>query len=641
MPAVVENMFDMADMVNPPLTYGPNENDIPASKVYGNLTPNPKILKENNLLPIANIWLSEFKDVIKNRNFNNLDKLIASHSAWKDHMCLSWTFHQWYGLEKIKSNLTERVPNFDLSNIEIDKDADYRFPTGVSLQTVHHPSNHNPVPIEWVQVYIKFKTKYGTGRGLLRLVSSDEKDSEFNGGLRLFTIFTTLDELYGNEQQLGERRPLGVNHGQHVGRVSWLERRKKSFEYGGDKQPTVLVIGGGQAGLSVSARLKVMGLDSLIIERNQRIGDNWRKRYSFLVLHDPVWADHLAYLNFPEIWPIYTPKDKLGDWFQNYADSLELNYWTNKTVVVKIIDNDSKEVSILKPKHLVMATGHSGEPNIPHFKGEDKFKGKIVHSSQHSTGKEYNGENAIVVGSCNSAHDIAQDFYEQGATVTMVQRSSTCIINAEKGAKVSLAGVYDQEGPKTETADMIAMSMPYKLMNLVHQQHFRRACTLEKDMIQKLTAKGFKLDSGYAGTGMYGKYFRRGGGYCIDVGASKLVADGKIRVKQGVEVERFTEDGVIFKDGSRIDNVSIVVLATGYSNMRNTAEKIFGEKVASKLNEIWGLDNEGEFRAIYRYSGHPNFWYAGGNLTIVRYYSRLLALKIIAQERGMIENLED
>ena len=90
----------------------------------------------------------------------------------------------------------------------------------------------------------------------------------------------------------------------------------------------MLVIGGGQAGLSIAARLKQLQVDTLIVDREARIGDNWRHRYHALTLHNQVQVNHLPYMPFPPNWPIYIPKDKLANWFEAYVESMELNFWT-------------------------------------------------------------------------------------------------------------------------------------------------------------------------------------------------------------------------------------------------------------------------------------------------------------------------
>lgn len=636
--------IDMSDQVNPPLVYEAIDCDIPLTKIYGKDQPTPEMLKSLDLLKLSSNWIESFNSALcsisEGTSLDSLDNLLCSHTCWKDHLSLTWDFHQYHGLEKIKEALGKQQPIFKLNNLKLNTKADTRYDNGISVITAQEASEEQKIPIQWVQIIFDFENKYGTGIGLIRLIPID-------GKLKALSIYTGLQSISNNEENIGDRRPKGSQHGDHLNRKSWLERRMESLEFGEKKQPTVLVVGGGQGGLNLAARLKVMGVESLIVEKNKQIGDNWRNRYKFLVLHDPVWYDHLAYLNFPDNWPIFTPKDKLGDWFDSYAKSMELNVWNNKTVTggdfdeetktwrVDILDNETKAVKTLYPNHVVMATGHSGEPNIPQFKNQEIFKGTIVHSSKHSTGKLFKGENALVVGCCNSGHDIAQDFYEQGAKPIIIQRSSTCVVKSDIGLKLSMKGLYDGTGPSVEIADLMNQSMPIGLQNLMMQQVYRETCKQEKSEQDGLKKAGFKLDAGYGGTGLFGKYIRRGGGYYIDVGCSKLITEGKIKMKQGVSIKEFTEDGVILSDGSLIDNVAVVVLATGYSNMKDTAINIFGEKVGKRLNPIWGLDDEGEIKTIWRDSGHPNFYYMGGNLMLSRFYSKKLALKIIANEKNL------
>jgi cation diffusion facilitator CzcD-associated flavoprotein CzcO len=90
----------------------------------------------------------------------------------------------------------------------------------------------------------------------------------------------------------------------------------------------VLVLGAGHSGLSAAARLKALGLDTLVVEKNSRVGDNWRTRYRSLNLHNEVWANQMPYLLFPPTWPAYCSKDKIADWFESYASILDLNVWT-------------------------------------------------------------------------------------------------------------------------------------------------------------------------------------------------------------------------------------------------------------------------------------------------------------------------
>lgn len=395
----------------------------------------------------------------------------------------------------------------------------------------------------------------------------------------------------------------------------------------------------------------MLGIGTLMIDQNDRVGDNWRKRYHQLVLHDPVWFDHLPYVPFPSNWPIFTPKDKLAEFFECYVKLLELNVWTRTTLTGSSWSDASKQWTVqlqrqkedgstetvtLRPRHIIQATGHSGKKNMPEFKGASSFQGtRLCHSSDfRGADPDSRGKKAVVVGSCNSGHDIAQDYYEKGYEVTMVQRSSTCVVSSSAITEIALKGLYEESGPPTEDADLWLWSIPPELFKAqqlkvtgVQNQHDR--ATLEG-----LERAGFQVDRGPDDAGLFLKYFQRGGGYYIDVGASQLIADGKIAVKHGQEITEIRPHGIRFADGTELE-ADEIVLATGYQNMRTQARLLFGDELADRVGDVWGFDREGEFRTIWRRSGHPGFWFMGGNLALCRYYSRLLALQIKATELGL------
>lgn len=381
-----------------------------------------------------------------------------------------------------------------------------------------------------------------------------------------------------------------------------------------------------------------------MVDKNARIGDNWRNRYHQLVLHDPVWYDHLPYIRFPPQWPIFTPKDKLGDFFESYATLLELDAWMQSEVVSskwdpqagrwsvavrRQLESGVDETRIFRPRHVVQATGHSGKMNKPTFEGVDGFKGHLIcHSSEFPGARQgQKGNKAVVIGCCNSAHDIAQDFYEKGYDVTMVQRSSTCVISSESITEIGLKGLYDETGPDVDDADLVFHSIPMPVFKSNQIDLTKIQSKHDEALLTGLAKAGFKLDKGPDEAGFFIKYFERGGGYYLDVGASQLVIDGKIKVKQGQEVERVLPNGLRFADGSELE-ADEIVLATGYENMRTQTRTVFGDDVADRVGDIWGFNDEGEMRMIWQRTGHPGFWFHGGNLALCRYYSKLLALQI-------------
>src|SRR4029453_7281619 len=241
----------------------------------------------------------------------------------------------------------------------------------------------------------------------------------------------------------------------------------------------------------------------------KRIGDNWRKRYHAVTLHKQVQVNHLPYLHFPPNWPTYIPKDKLANWFEAYVEAMELNFWTETefeggsydekagrwTVTLRCADGGKRT---MHPRHVVLATGVSGIPSVPEMGGLKDFAGTVMHSSQYDDGENWKGKRAIVIGTGNSGHDIAQDLYSSGAEVTLVQRSPTLITNIEPSAQLAYAAY--NEGT-LEDNDLIATSMPFPLAKRSHQSIAALSKELDKDLLDGLRRKGFKLDYGEDGTG--------------------------------------------------------------------------------------------------------------------------------------------
>jgi cation diffusion facilitator CzcD-associated flavoprotein CzcO len=560
--------------------------------------------------------------------------LLHDNSYWRDHLALTWQLRTLKGSDKISSFVASS--NTPFTKLEIDSSEPHRQP------------NLGPIDglgqVIGIATFVTFDTDIGRGQGILKL-------AEEKGEWKIFSVYTNLTELKGHEELTGKRRTKGVQHGGDPHRKNWRERREAENNLEGI-EPTVLIIGAGQGGLAAAARLKMLNVPSLMVDMNERVGDNWRKRYHQLVLHDPVWYDHLPYIPFPPHWPVFTPKDKLGDWFESYVKHLELNVWTSTKLtssswdeskqqwtvsVERTLPDGSVETRTFHPKHIIQATGHSGKKNWPSIKGLDTFKGsRLCHSSEFSGAKpDSKGKKAIVVGCCNSGHDIAQDFYEKGYDVTIVQRSTTCVISSESITDIGLKGLYDEDGPPTEDADLILWSFPSELMKADQVKVTKIQNENDKKILDGLRAAGFGVDMGDMESGLLMKYYQRGGGYYIDVGASQLIVDGKIKIKQGQELAQILPDGIEFADGSKLE-ADEIVFATGYQNMRTEARTIFGDEVADRVGDVWGLNAEGEFRTMWQDSGHPGFWFMGGNLAITRYYSRILALQIKAIEEGIL-----
>ena len=572
---------------------------------------------------MAGDWLAKLERALDARDLDAVDELFLADGWWRDLLAMTWDLRTFHGPQPIREMLDEHLDGAGLTSLALTE--------GKTPQLVE------PGPdTRWVEAFFDFATAVGRGRGVVRLMHD-------GAGWKAWTLLTALQELNGHEERAGARRPKGVEHGEQVGRETWLDRRRReeTFE---DRQPRVVVVGAGQGGLSLAARLRQLGVDALVIERNKRVGDNWRNRYRSLVLHDPVWYDHLPYLSFPPTWPVFAPKDKLGDWFESYASAMELDVWTDTELLGATYDDATGlwdvrvrhhgEEHTLHPPHLVLATGASGEPRVPEIEGMSDFAGTLRHSSAHPGASEFAGKRAVVVGACNSGHDIAHDFYEQGADVTMIQRSSTCVFSSEH-LSIMLGGLYEEGGPPTEDADLLFAAYPYLLLGEMGKQMTQMVADLDREKLDGLARAGFKTDFGEDGSGALMKYLRRGGGYYVDVGCSTLIAEGKVKIKQGVEIERFTTTGLEFADGTTLD-ADIVVLATGYENMNQTARRLLGDEVADRCRPVWDLDEEGELRTVWRDSGHPGLSFMAGNLQLSRFFSRYLALRLKALEVGLL-----
>jgi putative flavoprotein involved in K+ transport len=571
---------------------------------------NGKTMKESD-------WLAEFASALNYGGAEAAADLFHEASYWRDLIAFTWNIVTFESRSAIADMLKATLSDVRPGAFKADG----------------------------AEGWFTFETSVGRGRGHVKI-----RDG------KAFTLFTALIELKGFEEKSGETRETGVEHGAIRDRHTWTDRRREdAAELGVTRHPFVLVVGGGQGGIGLGARLKRIGVPALIVDRLPRPGDAWRRRYKSLCLHDPVWYDHLPYLPFPDHWPIYTPKDKMGDWLESYTKIMELDYWSSTSCKRASWDEAKQEWTVeverdgkpmtLRPRHVVLATGMSGFPEVPRFPGADRFKGRQHHSSQHTGGEGWAGKHCVVIGSNNSAHDIAADLWEHGADVTMVQRSPTLVVRSDTLARART--IYSEAAVKagitTDHADLTVASLPYALQPAATRPMVEQ---LKKDdalFYERLAAAGFMLTHGDDESGIGPMYARRGSGYYIDVGASELIADGRIKLCAGVEVDRLTEDAVVLGDGRELE-ADLVVYATGYGSMNQWAAALISPEVADKVGKVWGLGSqtakdpgpwEGELRNMWKPTAQEGLWFHGGNLAQSRHYSRYVALQLKARLEGI------
>lgn len=570
-------------------------------------------------------WLAAFDKALTDGDTAAVQGLFAEDGYWRDFLAFTWNIKTLEG----RAAIGEMLGAVEVTARNWAVDGEVTEKNGLT------------------EAWLTFETATACGRARLRLRDAG-----------CWVLLTTAQALKGHEEKRGPTRVPGVEHGAFKDRESWLERRtRERAELGTKTQPYVVIVGGGQGGIALGARLKRLDVPTVILESNDKAGDSWRRRYKSLCLHDPVWYDHLPYIPFPDHWPVFAPKDMIGDWLESYVKIMDLDYWTRSTCGnaaydpaagewTVTVDRDG-ETMVLKPKHLVMATGMSGVPFVPDLPGMDRFKGDIWHSSKHPGGEGFAGKRAVVIGSNNSAHDICADLWENGAAdITMVQRSSTMVARSATLMELDLGPLYSEQavakGITTDMADLLVAATPYGALAPSHRAMTDEMKRRDADFYRRLEAAGFLLDFGDDDTGLALKYLRRGSGYYIDVGASELVANGDIKLKAG-QVESFTETGAVLADGTELP-ADLIVLATGYGSMNGWAAQLISQEVADKVGKVWGLGSdttkdpgpwEGEQRNMWKPTQQEGLWFHGGNLHQSRHYSQVLALQLKARQVGL------
>ncbi|KAG2097526.1 uncharacterized protein F5147DRAFT_816517 [Suillus discolor] len=527
---------------------------------------------------VATEWLNAFSAAITQSDTAAVVDLFLEDGFWKDVIALTWDFRTFEGRKDIKKLLDARL-----------------VATGLyELRLLQEPLNE----------------PHGKGTAVVYLVPLP--DSKW----KAYTLLTCLDSLTNFPQKLGPLRNWETDHG------SWEEKRRQETEFS-NNDPTVIVIGAGHSGLETAAGLKYIGV--------------------------PSGYNQTPYLKFPPTWPVHTPAAKLADWLEAYASFLELDVWTASTITKTSWDDSTKTWSVevnrggkgtrvLTVKHLVFATGFGGRPKVPDIPGKASLKGSFVHSSDFKSAADHIGKKAIVVGGCNSAHDIAQDFCSHGVDVTMYQRSSTFVTSQESVATM-LGVVYNDDLP-TELADTYNTSLPWAVVRRLQQRMVPMVAeTTDKAILDGLAQVGFKTNLGIHGAGNTSLYLERGGGYYIDTGASKSIIDGDIKIKNGSAIESFTENGLRFADGTELQ-ADIIVFATGYGDPRDSMREVCGDEVASKITSVWGLDEEGQTAGAWRYCGHDGLWFANGDFALSRFHSLHLAMQIKAIEEGILNKAD-
>jgi cation diffusion facilitator CzcD-associated flavoprotein CzcO len=577
----------------------------------------------------AEDWLAAFETALASRDEARIGAMFHQDCHWRDVLAFTWHITPVAGRDNVAARLAARQ----------ERSAAHGF---------HLPAGRKPprqvkrLGIESIEAVFEFRTVDGRGAGIIRLAPAPDD----GGVMKAWLLSTTLQALDGHEEKIGANRPTGAAYSRNFGGDNWADARRRASAYE-DREPTALVIGAAQAGLSIAARLNQLGVDTLVVEKWPRVGDSWRKRYHSLALHNSIHLNHLPYMEFPPTWPKYIPKDMLGNWFEFYADAMEINCWTDTEFVGGTWDETAKiwtarlkrsdgTERVVRPRHLVFANGVSSYPMIPDVPGLEDFKGEVIHSEGFDSGANWNGKNALILGTGSSANDIALDLHSHGVNTTLIQRGSTTVVSIDPSARLNEA-IWDEGGP-LEDCDLIVASATPPLILKAYKAVVQRMIELDKDLIAGLRSIGFKHDIGEDETGHQMKYYRRGGGYNLDAGSSALMAKGEIGLLQYDRIERFTAAGALLKDGSTVP-ADLIVLATGYFPQMELVRRALGEDMVERIGAVWGIGPDGELNNMFKRTPQEGLWFIAGGLAQCRINSKYLALQIKAMELGKLGSL--
>ncbi|OSC96813.1 FAD/NAD-P-binding domain-containing protein [Trametes coccinea BRFM310] len=580
---------------------------------------------------IANEWLSTFTAAIGSNDYDALAQTILVDGWLRDILVFTWDIRSLEGRDRIASYLSITLSSAAVSAIKLD-DSPFLAPRSFELPLKQASG---------VEAAFTFECAHGRARGNVRILP------DVDGNYKAFTLMTELFDLPGHEEQgtLPLRDDLTGIPGRDMQQefADWVKKVESN--------PYALIVGGGQTALQLAARFKQMDIPALVIERNHRIGDSWRKRYPSLTLHTIRRHHSLLYQSYPSNWPQFTPRDKMADWLEQYAAIQDLVVWTDTELKERPVyrpETKDWDVSLIRegfevklnPAHIVLATGTLGEPYIPDIPDVHCFQGHVMHSQEFGGGAPYAGKKAVVIGAGNSSIDICQDLVLRGAgSVTMIQRSSTCVLTREYVAQL-LRSSFPEDVPLS-IADFKWASFPVGLLRKLMIADQQSAWDANKELHDKLRKGGFKVSMGPDGQGVYILTMERAGGASyflrLDKGGADLIADGRIKVRSGVSPQRFTESSLVLSDGSELA-ADVVIFATGFKHMREANRETFGSEVIDQTDEVYGLDEEGEIKGSYRPSGYPGLWFATGDFFVSRFMSKALALQLKAIQLGLLEH---
>ncbi|KAG2118316.1 putative dimethylaniline monooxygenase (N-oxide-forming) [Suillus clintonianus] len=559
---------------------------------------------------ISSTWLGTLISDLSSPTFS-LKNSFTDDSYWRDLLAFTPDFRTIHTLPEIQHCFSIPVADARPSQFRI-------------LPGVHHRCT-GPGK-SFVQGIIQFQTAIAECTGVFTLVQSDDS-------WKAWSFVTMMDRLLGVADRVNaSQTPL-------CSPPEW----KTVMEY------TAVIVGAGQCGLSIAARLENLGVSTLVVEKRSVLGDSWRSRYEALETNTSRAFNHLPFVPFPERYGEYILSTDVAEYLENYQRTLGLHVLTSAcvsaasydfltdtwTISVSLSDRSSMTVTA---RHLIAATGvgtlGGTIPFMPPIPGKNSFLGNILHSSEYTSSRCGSARKAAVIGAGCSAHDIAQDLTKNGSRTVLVQRSPTAVVSRQVLSR-SFPGFFGQDILSTDIADRFYVALPLPALQTFQHDIMESNAHIDRDLRDDLSRQGYLLPG--PGDNFLNRLLIRRGGYYIDRGCAKLITSGQIAVKSGLEISCFTPSGLVFDDGSQVE-ADLVILATGYtsSTIKEVAESLFGPTVADTVHDLGARDSNLEFAGIWRSSGHKGLWFAEGDLFSARFYSQRLALQIKMREMELL-----
>ncbi|EME84662.1 uncharacterized protein MYCFIDRAFT_187580 [Pseudocercospora fijiensis CIRAD86] len=527
---------------------------------------------------------------------------LAADATWRDLLSLTDTFRTFSSATSVLQTLSELR--------ERKKCSPFR-------SSATEPRIVNIPKSSWIDIDFEFEIRDDGLTGECSGVVSVIADAA--GRFKIWTLRTWLERYAGHGDP--DRSPSVDGSTQLNGRNGACH--KQIFD--------VIVVGGGQAGLGVAGRLRALGIDYILFDDRPSIGDSWAHRYDSLKFHT---IREYGNLPFGRTWnesdPRELPKDRIASGFKEWSEKHAINARANTLVEHARWDQNSRTWTVRtsrasdrsqldewQAKYLIlcMGVGHK-VPVSPDWAIASKvkasgYKGTIIHSADYHNVRDFSGRRGIVVGTANTAHDVAEDMANAGMDVTMCQRNSTFVFPQ---AWLVAAESRDYNMQKmTEVADREQVTMPTKVSREIVNRTVHDRIDRNPELFDGLERAGFKVDRyGDLFTHLYIRY----GGHYVDIGASERIIKGEIKVKT-TPIRGLSADGLVFEDESQL-KADLIVLATGYNHdFRKDAAEVIGRDSADQMDHFWKPDGE-----------DPNLFYHGAEARLARFFSRFVALQI-------------